>query len=223
MLAVSPRGERRELVDVHRARLARVLARLAYLIVAGSLVAFTAYMWLLRNAPTSLVATYAYVNPVVAVLLGLLVLGEPLGWRTIVGGGMILGAVALIVRAPKPDAGARRSSPGRLPSPHAAANLDRMTDVRPAQRAGFGRARSTARRSRSRSRRVELGGERYIAVPEKRPRRARGHARLDRLGLRAAPVRAAARALHALPRRRRPRGDAARCASTRRRARTPTS
>jgi drug/metabolite transporter (DMT)-like permease len=75
---------------------------LAYLIVAGSLVAFTAYMWLLRNTATSLVGTYAYVNPVVAVLLGTLVLGEPLGWRTIVGGGIILGAVALIVRAPKP-------------------------------------------------------------------------------------------------------------------------
>jgi drug/metabolite transporter (DMT)-like permease len=42
------------------------------------------------------------VKPVVAVLLGTLVLGEPLGWRTIVGGGIILGAVALIVRAPKP-------------------------------------------------------------------------------------------------------------------------
>ena len=75
---------------------------LAYLVVAGSLVAFTAYMWLLRNTATSLVGTYAYVNPVVAVLLGTLVLGEPLGWRTIVGGGIILGAVALIVRAPKP-------------------------------------------------------------------------------------------------------------------------
>ena len=45
---------------------------LAYLIVAGSLVAFTAYMWLLRNTATSLVGTYAYVNPVVAVLLGTL-------------------------------------------------------------------------------------------------------------------------------------------------------
>ena len=59
-------------------------------------------MWLLRNTATSLVGTYAYVNPVVAVLLGTLVLGEPLGWRTIVGGGIILGAVALIVRAPRP-------------------------------------------------------------------------------------------------------------------------
>jgi drug/metabolite transporter (DMT)-like permease len=73
-----------------------------YLITAGSLVAFTAYMWLLRNAPTSLAATYAYVNPVVAVLLGTVFLGEPLGWRTLVGGGIIVASVAMIVRAPKP-------------------------------------------------------------------------------------------------------------------------
>jgi drug/metabolite transporter (DMT)-like permease len=77
---------------------------LAYLVVAGSLVAYTAYMWLLRAAPTSLVGTYAYVNPVVAVLLGTVILGEPLTWRTLVGGGIILASVALIVRAPKPEA-----------------------------------------------------------------------------------------------------------------------
>jgi drug/metabolite transporter (DMT)-like permease len=75
---------------------------LAYLVVAGSLVAFTTYMWLLRNAPTSLVGTYAYVNPFVEVLLGTLILGEPLGWRTLVGGGIVIAAVAMIVRAPRP-------------------------------------------------------------------------------------------------------------------------
>ncbi len=74
---------------------------LGYLVVAGSLLGFTAYMWLLREAPTSLVGTYAYVNPVVAVLLGTLLLGEPLGWRTLLGGGIILAAVALIVGTPK--------------------------------------------------------------------------------------------------------------------------
>jgi len=63
---------------------------------------FTTYMWLLRNAPTSLVGTYAYVNPFVAVLLGTLILGEPLGWRTLVGGGIVIAAVAMIVRAPRP-------------------------------------------------------------------------------------------------------------------------
>jgi drug/metabolite transporter (DMT)-like permease len=74
---------------------------LAYLVVFGSLIAFTSYMWLLRNAPTTLVGTYAYVNPFVAVLLGTVVLGEPLGWRTLVGGGIVIAAVALIVRAPR--------------------------------------------------------------------------------------------------------------------------
>ncbi len=74
---------------------------LAYLVVAGSLLGFTAYMWLLRAAPTSLVGTYAYVNPVVAVLLGTVVLGEGLSWRTLLGGGIIVASVALIVRAPK--------------------------------------------------------------------------------------------------------------------------
>jgi drug/metabolite transporter (DMT)-like permease len=91
-----------ELSDVHPGRVS--LASwfgLAYLVVAGSLIAFTSYMWLLRNAPTTLVGTYAYVNPFVAVLLGTLVLGEPLGWRTLVGGGIVIAAVALIVRVPR--------------------------------------------------------------------------------------------------------------------------
>ena len=65
-------------------------------------------MWLLREVPTSLVGTYAYVNPVVAVLLGTVILGEPLTWRTLVGGGVILASVALIVSVPKPRVGAER-------------------------------------------------------------------------------------------------------------------
>jgi drug/metabolite transporter (DMT)-like permease len=84
---------------------------LAYLIVAGSLVAYTSYTWLLREVPISIAGTYAYVNPVVAVLLGTLVLGEPLTWRTLVGGVIILAAVALIVRAPKPKPKTEPSEP----------------------------------------------------------------------------------------------------------------
>jgi drug/metabolite transporter (DMT)-like permease len=86
----------------------------AYLVVVGSLLGFTTYMWLLRAAPTSLVATYAYVNPVVAVLLGTALLGEPLTWRTLVGGGIIVASVALIVRTP-------RRSRGRTAEPRPAA------------------------------------------------------------------------------------------------------
>jgi drug/metabolite transporter (DMT)-like permease len=75
------------------------LLALAYLIVFGSMLAFTSYAWLLRNAPLSLIGTYAYVNPIVAVGLGTLFLGEPIGPRTIIAAGVILAAVAIIVTA----------------------------------------------------------------------------------------------------------------------------
>jgi drug/metabolite transporter (DMT)-like permease len=73
------------------------LLALGYLIVFGSLIAFTSYLWLLRNARTTLVATYAYVTPVVAVFLGWLILDEQVGLRTIVAAAVIVIAVALIV------------------------------------------------------------------------------------------------------------------------------
>jgi drug/metabolite transporter (DMT)-like permease len=75
------------------------LAALAYLTVFGSLLAFNAYAWLLRNAPLSLVSTYAYVNPVVAVALGGLILAEPITPRTLVASAVIVAAVAMIVTA----------------------------------------------------------------------------------------------------------------------------
>ena len=81
---------------------------LLYLIVFGSGVAFSAYLWLLRNARTSLVSTYAYVNPVVAVSLGWLILNEAVTPRVFVAGGIILVSVALIVSA----GGARREDAG---------------------------------------------------------------------------------------------------------------
>ncbi len=72
---------------------------LLYLITFGSLIGFSAYVWLLRAAPLSLVSTYAYVNPVVAVILGAMFIGEALTLRTLIAGGIILSAVALIVVA----------------------------------------------------------------------------------------------------------------------------
>ncbi|WP_371500643.1 EamA family transporter [Kitasatospora sp. NBC_00374] len=72
---------------------------LAYLCSFGSLIAFTAYAWLLQRAPLSLVATYAYVNPVVAVVLGWLVLAEPLTWPVLLGGAIVVSGVFLVVRA----------------------------------------------------------------------------------------------------------------------------
>ena len=70
---------------------------IGYLVVVGSLVGFTTYAWLLTVAPLGRVATYAYVNPVVAVILGSLILGEPLTARTVVAAAVIVLAVALIV------------------------------------------------------------------------------------------------------------------------------
>jgi drug/metabolite transporter (DMT)-like permease len=72
---------------------------LSYLVVFGSLIAFTAYVWLLGHAPVSIVATYAYVNPAVAVLLGALIAGERLTGSALAGGLVILAAVALVVTA----------------------------------------------------------------------------------------------------------------------------
>jgi drug/metabolite transporter (DMT)-like permease len=72
-----------------------------YLIVFGSIVAFTAYVWLLRVSTPARVSTYAYVNPVVAVLLGFALAGEPLTTRMMVAAAVIVSGVALITLAPK--------------------------------------------------------------------------------------------------------------------------
>ena len=68
----------------------------AYLVVFGSLCGFTAYIWLLRNQPAARVATYAYVNPLVAIALGWMLIGEPIGLRTVYAAALMLGGVALI-------------------------------------------------------------------------------------------------------------------------------
>lgn len=80
----------------------RSLIALAYLVVFGSLVAFSAYTWLLVHVPVSTVATYAYVNPVVAVLLGAAVLAEPVTGTILIGAAMVITAVAFIVRQQGP-------------------------------------------------------------------------------------------------------------------------
>jgi drug/metabolite transporter (DMT)-like permease len=70
-----------------------------YLVTFGSVVAFTSYVWVLSVAPISLVATYAYVNPVVAVFLGWLILSEPVSLPILMGGAIVVGAVAIVVSA----------------------------------------------------------------------------------------------------------------------------
>jgi drug/metabolite transporter (DMT)-like permease len=73
------------------------LLAVAYLIVLGSLLALTCYVVALRRLPVSVVSTYAYVNPVVAVGLGALVLGERLTWSTLIGGVIVVASVALLL------------------------------------------------------------------------------------------------------------------------------
>ena len=76
----------------------RSLVAFAYLVLAGSLLAFTAYVWLLKNAPISTVATYAYVNPVIAILLGWAILAEDVTGTTVAGAAAIVVSVASVVR-----------------------------------------------------------------------------------------------------------------------------
>jgi drug/metabolite transporter (DMT)-like permease len=75
------------------------LIAVAYLALIGSILAFTAYVWLLQHAPISQVSTYAYVNPVVAVALGAIVLGERITAVTLLGGAIIVLAVAVVIRS----------------------------------------------------------------------------------------------------------------------------
>jgi drug/metabolite transporter (DMT)-like permease len=75
---------------------------LLYLIVAGSIVGYTAYVWLIHHESPTKVGTYAYVNPVVAVVLGYFLGGEALGLRTILGTAFVLISVVVITTAKKP-------------------------------------------------------------------------------------------------------------------------
>ncbi|MFC0865130.1 EamA family transporter [Sphaerimonospora cavernae] len=86
-------GERLHLAEVSW----QSWAALAYLVLAGSLIGFTSYIWLLGHAPISLASTYAYVNPVVAVILGWIILSEPVTVIMLVAGALIVAGVALVV------------------------------------------------------------------------------------------------------------------------------
>ena len=90
---------RGEASDFHASAVpARSWIALAYLVVFGSMVAYTAYVWLLHNARLSLVTTYTYVNPLVAVALGAIILGESLTLRTLLASAVIVIGVMLIIR-----------------------------------------------------------------------------------------------------------------------------
>ena len=89
----------------------RSLAALVYLATAGSLVAFTAYLWLLENAPISTVATYAFVNPVFAVVLGWAILDEELTTAMLVAATVIVVSVAAVIRTERGSASERAPAP----------------------------------------------------------------------------------------------------------------
>lgn len=92
----------------------RSMVALVYLVVFGSLVAFTAYTWLLSNVAVSTVGTYAYVNPIVAVALGAVFLAEPINPRTLIATAIIIGAVVAMI------SGRPRTTEESGPSPEAA-------------------------------------------------------------------------------------------------------
>jgi drug/metabolite transporter (DMT)-like permease len=79
----------------------RAVLALLYLIVFGSLLAFTAFVWLLAHMPATRVASHAYVNPIVAVALGYFVAGEPVTMRTLAGTALVLVSVFMILRKDK--------------------------------------------------------------------------------------------------------------------------
>jgi drug/metabolite transporter (DMT)-like permease len=75
------------------------LASFIYLIIIGAVVGYTAYIWLLRHCEPAKVATYAYVNPIVAVLLGAGFAGEKLSMRVLIAAALIIGSVAVVITA----------------------------------------------------------------------------------------------------------------------------
>jgi drug/metabolite transporter (DMT)-like permease len=75
------------------------LGSFVYLVIIGAVVGYTAYIWLLRHCEPAKVATYAYVNPIVAVLLGTLFAGETVTMRTLIAAALIIGSVALVITA----------------------------------------------------------------------------------------------------------------------------
>lgn len=92
------------------------IAGWVYLVLMGSIVGYTAYVWLLANAPLGMVSTYAYVNPIVAITLGVIFRGEHLSWRLAIGAVIVVAAVALVVRQEPADAPAPEETGGSVPA-----------------------------------------------------------------------------------------------------------
>ena len=91
LAAATLRGEWADLSFTWRSGLAEL-----YLVVFGSLVGYPAYMYALKHLPVSTVSLYAYINPVIAVVLGTLLLGEPFGWRVVAGSAVVFAGVSVV-------------------------------------------------------------------------------------------------------------------------------
>ena len=149
-----------------------------YLALFGSLVAFTAYAWLLQNAPISQVVTHQYVNPLVAIVLGAVVLGETFDATTIVGALIVIGAVFATIRSESRDARARpgagrRAARARRPRcarSRSAASTSGRRGCGDARGTRAGRSGSGSRRAGRRSRRRP---QRSGPTGRRTPRRAR--------------------------------------------------
>ena len=113
------------------------VAAFAYLAVFGSLVAFTAYIWLLGVVSPSRASTYAYVNPLVAVVLGWALAGEALGARVAISAVVIVGAVAMIISASRQAEEQARAAEdiaaAPMPAPVPAVPEERVRPVRRVQ------------------------------------------------------------------------------------------
>jgi drug/metabolite transporter (DMT)-like permease len=96
---------------------ARSIGGFVYLVTFGSVIGYTAYVWLLDNAPIGKVATYAYVNPVVAIALGAIVLHESITWSIAVGAVLVLACVAVVVRRESVPAEAEAVGAGAADAP----------------------------------------------------------------------------------------------------------
>ena len=110
---------------------ARSIAGFVYLVTFGSLIGYTAFVWLLDNAPIQRVATYAYVNPIVAIGLGALVLHETISWRIGLGAAIVLASVAIVVRRESVPAEAEGVTPDQRALPVEPARESAASPSRP--------------------------------------------------------------------------------------------
>ena len=180
-------GERLDVSEVS----GRSWLAMAGLILFGSIVAYSCYVWLLTVAPTELVSTYAYVNPVIAVLLGAVFLNEVITGWVLLAGAAIVTSVVLIVRAQSAPCGGAGGRGGRC-------YAGRMTsfDLRALKLRSGEQFQDEVEVQLVP---LEFGGQRYLPVPEQVPTELRATQASTGTRLRAVVRRPAARPVPALP------------------------